>query len=98
MNFCVVILILKMEENMQHFQRVILYYFKKGINATNVIKTCAVYGEDAVTDQMCKKWFVKFLGTLTFWPNNSLLWVCLMYWKMFSSTPGLYRLEANSGR
>ena len=24
------------------------------------IKNCAVYGEGAVTDQMCQKWFVKF--------------------------------------
>ena len=31
MNFCVAILILKMEENKWHFQH-ILYYFKKGKN------------------------------------------------------------------
>ena len=24
----------------------------------------AVHGEGAVTDQMCQKWFVKFLGTI----------------------------------
>ena len=23
-----------------------------------------MYGEGAVTDQMCQKWFVKFLGTI----------------------------------
>ena len=34
MNFCVVILMLKMEENMQHFWQMMLYYFKKGKNAT----------------------------------------------------------------
>ena len=39
-----------------------------------------------------------FLVFLTFWPNNSLLWGCLMHWEMFSSTPGLYPLGANSGR
>ena len=33
-NFCVAILILKIEENMQHFQHIMLYYFKKGKNAT----------------------------------------------------------------
>ena len=27
-------------------------------------KICAVYGEEAVTDQMCQKWCVKFLGTI----------------------------------
>ena len=41
-----------------------LYYFTKGKNATETYKKiCAVYGEGAVTDQMCQKWFVKFLGT-----------------------------------
>ena len=29
-NFCIAILILKMEENMQHFGHIMLYYFKKG--------------------------------------------------------------------
>ena len=50
-NFCVAILILKMEENMQHFWHSMLYYFKKSKNATEIQKKiCAVYGEDAVTD------------------------------------------------
>ena len=39
-----------------------LYYFKKGKNATK--KICPVYGEAAVTDQTCQKWFVKFLDTI----------------------------------
>ena len=34
MDFCVAILILKMEENKQHFWQIMLYYFKKGKNAT----------------------------------------------------------------
>ena len=47
---------LKMEENMQHFQHIILYYFKKGKNATETQKKiCAVYGEGSVTDQTCQK-------------------------------------------
>ena len=38
-----------------------LYYFKKGENTTeNQRKICAVYGEGAMTDQKCQKWFVKF--------------------------------------
>ena len=38
-----------------------LYYFSKGKNATKMQKKlCAVYGEDAVTDQMCEKCFTKF--------------------------------------
>ena len=62
-NFCVAILILKMEENMQHFQHIMLYYFKKGKNTTETQKKiCAVYGEGAVTDRTCQKWFAKFHG------------------------------------
>ena len=64
MNFCVPVLILKMEENTQHFQHVMLYYFKKGKNtAETQRKICAVCGEGAVTDRACQRWFVKFLGT-----------------------------------
>ena len=45
MNLCVAISILKMEENKQHFWHIMLYYFKKGKNATEMQKTvCAVYG------------------------------------------------------
>ena len=51
MNFCVAILILKKEANTQHFQHIMLYYFKKGKTAIEMQKkTCAVHGEDAVTD------------------------------------------------
>ena len=61
MNFCVAILILKMEENTQHFQYIMLYYFKRGKNATETQKKiCAVYGEGAVTDGTCQKWFAEF--------------------------------------
>ena len=37
-----------------------LYYFKKGKNATETQKISAVYEEGAVTDRMCQKWFGKF--------------------------------------
>ena len=41
------------------------YYFKKGSNPTEMQKqTCAVYGEGAVTDRTCQKWFAKFFGTI----------------------------------
>ena len=54
-----------MEENMQHFQPITLYYLQKGKNATEMQKKIwAVYREDAVTDRMCQKWFAKFLGTI----------------------------------
>ena len=59
MNFCIVIVILKMEENIQHFWHIVLQNFKKGKNATETQKMiCAVYGKGAVTDQTCQKWFV----------------------------------------
>ena len=39
-----------------------LYYFKKGKKNTTEMqkKTCAVYGEGAVTDGTCQNWFAKF--------------------------------------
>ena len=46
---------------MQCFQHSMLYYFKKGLNITEMQeKICAVYGEAAVTDRTCQKWFVNF--------------------------------------
>ena len=43
-----------------------LYYFKKGKNATEmeIKKICSVYGEGAVIGRMCQKWCVVFLGTV----------------------------------
>ena len=51
---------------MQHFQHIMLYYFKKSKKNTSETqkKICSVYGEGDVTDRMCQKWFVKFLGTI----------------------------------
>ena len=61
MNFYVAILILKMEENMQHFWHIMLYYFKKGKSTIEMQKKiCAAYGEGAVTEWTCQKWFAKF--------------------------------------
>ena len=61
MNFCVTILILKMEENTQHFQHVTLYCFKKGRRATETHgRVYVVCGEGALSEQMCQKWFAKF--------------------------------------
>ena len=53
-NFYASILILKMEENTQHFWHIILY-FMKDKNATETQKKkkiCAVYREGAMTDRM----------------------------------------------
>ena len=52
-----------MEENMQHFWHVMLYYFKRGKNESEMQKMiCATYREGAATDWMCQKCFVKFLA------------------------------------
>ena len=54
-----------MEENMQCYQCIMLYFFKKGKNATERQKNiCAVCGEGAKTGPTCQKWFAKFLGTI----------------------------------
>ena len=67
MNFGVATLILKMEENMQHFLHIMLYYFKKGKNTTETQKKiCAVYGEGAVMDQTCQNGLRSFWVLLTF--------------------------------
>ena len=63
MNFYAASLILKMEEEMQHFWCILLYYFKKGKHTAEMQKKiCAVCGEGAVTDRTCQKWLVEFLG------------------------------------
>ena len=52
----------------------LLYYFKRGKNATEMQKKiCAVYGECAVTDQMCQKWPAKFCAGYFFLGNALLL-------------------------
>ena len=50
MNFCVAVLILKMEANMQHFGHIMFYYFKKGKNATEMQKQIFAMHGGAVND------------------------------------------------
>ena len=48
---------------MEYFWHIMLYYFKKEKNTTGMQKkVCVVCGEGAVSDRMCQKWFVNFLG------------------------------------
>ena len=58
MNFCVAILILKMEA--KHFLHIMLIISRKVKTIEMHKKICAVYGEGAVTDQTCQKWFADF--------------------------------------
>ena len=49
---------------MPHFWHIMLFYFKKGKNTTEMQKKkkiCAVYGEGAVAHGTCQKWFAKVL-------------------------------------
>ena len=50
-----------MEENMQHFS-ILCFIISRKVKTQlkHTKQICAVYGEGAVTDQMCQKWFVKF--------------------------------------
>ena len=67
MNFCAAILILKMEEDIQHFWHIMLYYFKKGKSAIKMQKKKRIlqYMEKVLWLIECvKKWFMKFLGTI----------------------------------
>ena len=85
-----------MEGDKQHFWHTVLYFFKKGKNATEMQKKiCAVYGESAVTDEKCQKGFASFLLLLTFWPIILCPGAILCIGRCLAE---LYPLEANSWR
>ena len=67
MNFCAAVLILKMEEDMNTLGILCFLISRKvkmQLKHTHIEKICAVYGEGAVSDRTCQKWFVKFLGAI----------------------------------
>lgn len=50
-----------MEEQDVHFRHILLYYFHKGKNASQVQKKLyAVYGNEALKDRQCQYWFPRF--------------------------------------
>jgi len=50
-----------MEENKVHFRHLMLFFYRKGKNATQAAnKICAVYGEGAVAERAVRKWFARF--------------------------------------
>ena len=64
MNLGAAILILKVEEDRQNIFGILRFIISRKIKMQQAQKkVCAVYGEGAVTDRMCQKWFAKFLGT-----------------------------------
>nr|XP_043067479.1 histone-lysine N-methyltransferase SETMAR-like [Drosophila bipectinata] len=45
----------------EHYRHILLFYFRKGKNATQARKKlCDVYGEDALSERQCQRWFAKF--------------------------------------
>ena len=55
-------------ENMQPFQHITLYYFKKGKNTIEMQKKiCAVYGEGAVPDQTYQNGLRSFVLEIPCW-------------------------------
>ena len=64
---------LRMEENTQHFRLCFIISGKVKTQLKHKKRICAVYGEGAVTDQMCQKWSAKFcagdflLGDALWW-------------------------------
>ena len=71
---------LKMEEDMQHFWCIMLYYFKKDKNTTETKKDLRnICREGAVTDEHFKSGLRSSLVLLAFWPHNSLPCGCLVH-------------------
>ena len=65
-NFCIAVLILKVEEKGKIFSILCFIISREGKTAETQKKICALYGEGGVSDQTCQKWFVKFqAGDLT---------------------------------
>ena len=50
-----------MEDQKEHFRHILLFYFRKGKNASQAHKKlCAVYGDEAIKERQCQNWFAKF--------------------------------------
>jgi len=52
---------LEMDNQNEHFRHIVFFYFKKGKNAAQTCKKiCPIYGEDAMKERVCQKWFARF--------------------------------------
>ena len=50
-----------MEDKTLHFRHVLFFYFRKWKNARQACeKLRKVYGEDALKERQCQRWFAKF--------------------------------------
>ena len=45
----------------EHFRHILLFYFRKGVNASKAHKKLwAVYGDEALKERQCQNWFARF--------------------------------------
>ena len=50
-----------MENQKEHYRHILLFYFRKGKNASQAHKKlCAVYSDEALKERQCQNWFYKF--------------------------------------
>ena len=50
-----------MENQKEQYRHILLFYFRKGKNASQAHKKlCAVYGDEALKERQCRNWFDKF--------------------------------------
>ena len=50
-----------MENQKEHYRHILLFYFRKGKNASRARKKlCAVYGDEALKERQCQNQFDKF--------------------------------------
>ena len=50
-----------MENQKEHYRHILLFYFRKGKNASQAHKKLgAVYGDEALKERQCQNWFDKF--------------------------------------
>jgi len=52
---------LKMEDKKVHFRHILLFFFRKGLKATEAQREiCGVYGDSAISADTCQRWFTRF--------------------------------------
>jgi len=50
-----------MEANKVHFRHILLFFFRKELKAAEAEREiCNVYGDNAVSESVCRKWFARF--------------------------------------
>lgn len=51
----------QVEDQTVHFRHILLFYFRKGKNARQAYeKLRKVYGDNALQERQCQRWFTKF--------------------------------------